>query len=76
MIFASNALCGPVPFMQFNWSNNSWLARSINPYYGRSVQGTISHGFTDIVFADTGSVTIDDGEELDKYNFTQLDALE
>ena len=62
-----------VPYMQFNWSNNSWLSRSINPYYGRSVQGTISHGFTDIVFPDTGSVTIDDGEELDKYRFNQLE---
>jgi hypothetical protein len=62
-----------VPYMQFNWSNNSWLSRSINPYYGRSVQGTISHGFTDIVFADTGSVTIDDGEELDKYTYNQFE---
>ena len=61
------------PYMSFTWSNNSWLSRSINPYYGRSVEATMSHGYTDIVFADTGSVTIDDGEELDAYQFNQLE---
>jgi len=61
------------PYLNLTWSNNSWLSRSINPYYGRSIELTLTHGYTDIVYEDTGSVTVDDGEQMDKYHYNQLE---
>jgi hypothetical protein len=61
------------PYINAVWSNNSWLSRSINPYYGRTVEATFTHGYTDIVYADTGSATVDDGQMLDKYGYNQLE---
>jgi Tol biopolymer transport system component len=56
-----------------SWSNNSWLSRSPNPHYGRNIELTWRHGFTDIVYEDMGSVAVDDGEEMDKYHFNELE---
>ena len=55
------------------WSNNSWLARSPNPYYGRTVSFSYNHGWTDILFEDQGGVAVDDGELLDNYQFNQFE---
>jgi Tol biopolymer transport system component len=55
------------------WSNNGWLARNPNPYYGRTIDFTLSHSWTDIVYEAYGGVTIDDGEELDAYEYNSLE---
>ena len=55
------------------WSNNTWLARNPNPYYGRNVEMAWRHSWTDVVFEDYGGVTIDDGEELDAYQFNEFE---
>jgi hypothetical protein len=60
---------------EFNavWSNNSWLARNPNPYYGRTIDMTYRHTLTDIVFEAYGGVAIDDGEELDSYRYNEFE---
>jgi hypothetical protein len=55
------------------WSNNSWMARNPNPYYGRTVEAAWRHSWTDIVFEDYGGVSVDDGEELDAYDFNEFE---
>ena len=47
------------PSVSFQWSNNSWLSRSANPYFGRTINVGFTHGITDIVYEQDGGVTID-----------------
>ena len=54
------------PSVSFQWSNNSWLSRSANPYFGRTINFGVSHSITDIVYEQDGGITVDDGEVLDK----------
>jgi Tol biopolymer transport system component len=61
------------PYLNFSWSNNSWLGRSINPYYGRTIDATLTHGFTDIVYEPLGGYAIDDGELMDAYHYNQVE---
>ena len=54
------------------WSNNGWLARSANPYYGRTVALNYQHGWSDILWEDQGGAEVDDGELLDNYQYNQF----
>lgn len=61
------------PYLNFSWSNNSWLGRSINPYYGRTIDATLTHGYTDIVYEPLGGFAIDDGELMNAYHYNQVE---
>ncbi len=55
------------------FSNNSWFYGSANPWFGRTVNLTLSHAWSDIVYADYGGVAVDDGQELDAYQYNKAE---
>jgi hypothetical protein len=55
------------------YSNNAYFARSANPYFGRTIDANISHGWSDFVYPPMGGVIQDDGENLDDLQFNRLE---
>ena len=53
------------------FSNNAFFSRSANPRYGRTITVDLTHAWTDFVYEPTGGVTVDDGEQLDKYQYNK-----
>jgi len=56
-----------------NFSNIAYLGMSANPFGGRNVDLTYTHGFTDVVYEPYGGHTTDDGEVLDAYNYNKVE---
>lgn len=56
------------------WSDNGWLARNPNPYYGRTVTMSFDHGWADILYEEQSGVVVDDGQLLDNYQFNRAEA--
>ncbi len=74
--FKSTEETGRIPYLTrkfilgfLDFSNNSWLSRSPNPTFGRTVGITYQHGWTDVVYELMGGVSVDDGELLDNYQY-------
>jgi hypothetical protein len=53
------------------FSNNSFFSRSANPYFGRNVEATYTHAWTDIVYEPYGGAAVDDGMVLDQYQYNK-----
>ncbi len=56
-----------------NFTNIGYFARSANPTGGRNIDLTLTHGYSDVVFAQQGGHSVDDGELLDNYNYNKVE---
>lgn len=59
--------------LNLGFSNNAFFSRSANPYFGRTVDLGYTHAWTDIVYEPYGGVSVDDGQELDNYEYNKAE---
>jgi hypothetical protein len=55
------------------YSSNAFLDGAANPYFGRTVDLTLAHAWTDIVYKPYGGIAPDDGQLLDLYSYNKAE---